>query len=81
MNVVYILTNEKHFSKTISQCEFYYGLFTNLSRIVVACDFSQGSFKLRKGILPILTKYVSQLENYLSYQAKNHFANQTRREL
>ena len=52
------LTNEKHFLKTLSQSEFDYGLFTNLPRIIVACDFSQSSFRLRRGILPLLTKYV-----------------------
>ena len=36
-------TNEKHFLKRISQWEFDYGLFTNLSRIIVACDFSASS--------------------------------------
>ena len=39
------MTNEKHFSKTISQWEFDYGLFTNLPRIIVARDFSPSSFK------------------------------------
>ena len=39
----------KHFPNTISQKEFNYGLFTNLPRIIVACDFSQSSFKLKKG--------------------------------
>ena len=34
------MTNEKHFPKTISQWEFDYGLFTNLPRIIVTCDFS-----------------------------------------
>ena len=70
MNVVYILTNEKHFPKSISQWGFDYGLFINLPRIIVACDFSPSSFKLGRGILPLLTKYVSQLKNCLSYQAK-----------
>ena len=40
------MTNEKHFLKTISQWEFDYGLFTNLLRIIVVCDFSPSSFKL-----------------------------------
>ena len=51
-----ILTNERHFPKTISQYEFDYGLFTNLPRIIVACNFSPSSFKLKKGILPPSTK-------------------------
>ena len=36
-----------------------YGLFTNLPRIIVAYDVSPSSFKLKRGILPLLTKYVS----------------------
>ena len=50
---------KKHFPKTISQREFNYGLFTNLPRINVARDFSPSSFKLKRGILPLLTKYAS----------------------
>ena len=38
VNMLSILTNEKHFPKTINQWEFGYGLFTNLLRIIVACD-------------------------------------------
>ena len=64
------MTNEKHFLKTIRQWEVDYGLFTNLPRIVKFTNFSPSSFKLKRGILPLLTKYVSQLGNYLSYQAK-----------
>ena len=56
------MTNEKQFPKTISQWEFDYGLFTNLPRIIVACDFPQSSFKLRRGILPLLAKKVSYLK-------------------
>ena len=59
------MTNEKHFLKTISQWEFDYDLFTNLLRIIVICDFSPSSFNLRRGILTLLTKYVSELGNYL----------------
>ena len=54
-----IFTKEKHFPKTISQWKFDYGLFTNLPRIIVAYDFSPSSFKLKTGILPLLTKYAS----------------------
>ena len=46
-NVLYILTNEKHSPKAISQWEFDYGLFTNLPKIIVASDFSSSSFKLK----------------------------------
>ena len=70
VNVLWILTNEKHFPKTISQWEFDYGLFTNSRRIIIACNFSSSSFKVKWGILPFLTKYESLLENYLPYQAK-----------
>ena len=34
-------------------------LIIYLPWIIVACDFSQSSFNLKKGILPLLTKYVS----------------------
>ena len=57
----------KSFPKTISQWEFDYGLFTILPRIIVARDFSPSSFKLKSGILPLITKYVSEFESYLSY--------------
>ena len=44
--------------KPISQSEFDYGLSTNLPRIIDACNFSPSLFKLRRGILSLLTKYV-----------------------
>ena len=75
-----ILTNEKRFWKTINQWEFCYGLFTNLPRIIVACNFSPSSFKLKRGILLLLTKYLCYLENYLSYKAKIFLVNETSRE-
>ena len=56
--MLYILTNEKHFPQTINQWEFDYVLFTNLPRIIVAHDFSPSLFQLKRGILPLLTKYV-----------------------
>ena len=59
MNVLWILTNEKHFPKTINQWEVDYGSFTNLLRIIVNCDFSPSSFKLKRGILPLLRKHAS----------------------
>ena len=40
----------------ISQLGFNYGLCTNLPRIIVACNFSPSSFKLKRGILPPSTK-------------------------
>ena len=54
--MLWILTNEKNFPKTISQWEFDYGLFTNLPRIFIACDFSPISFKLERDFLSPLTK-------------------------
>ena len=50
---------KKIFSKTIHQWEFDYGLFTNLLLIIVARNFSPSSFKLKRGRIPLLTKYVS----------------------
>ena len=35
------MSRENYFPKSISQQEFDYGLFTNLPRIIVACDFSR----------------------------------------
>ena len=43
----------------MNQSEFDYGLFTNLPRIVKFNDFSPSLFKLKNGILPLLTKWVS----------------------
>ena len=58
VNVLYILTNKKHFPKAISQWEFDYGPLTNLPRIIVVCDFSPSSLKLKRGILPpLIEKY------------------------
>ena len=50
------LTNEKHFLKIIRQWEFVCSLFIKLLKIVVACDFTLSSFKLKRGILPPLAK-------------------------
>ena len=35
---------------------FDYDLFTNLPRIIIASNFPHGSFKFKRGILPLLTK-------------------------
>ena len=60
----------KRFSESyISQSEFH-GLFKNLPRIIVPHDIFPSSFKLRRVILPLLTKYASLLETYLSYTLK-----------
>ena len=53
--------------KTLSHWEFDFVLFTNLPRIVVAHDFSPSSFKPKRSILPLMTKYVPWLANYLSH--------------
>ena len=74
------MTNEKHFLKTIGQREPGYGLFANLQRIIVVCIFSPSLFKLKRGILPLLTKYASWYEYFLSHQAKIFLGNQTPRE-
>ena len=55
-NVLLILTNEKHFLKTISQLELGYEFFKDLPRIIVDCHFFQSSCKLKRVILPLLTK-------------------------
>ena len=41
VNVLLILTNEKRFPKSMSQWEFDCGMFKNLPRIIVACEFYQ----------------------------------------
>ena len=56
VNVLKILTSEKHFPKSKSQKEFDYGLLTKLPRVILADDFSLNSFKLKSGILPPLRK-------------------------
>ena len=75
------MTNKKHFPKTINQWDFDYGSFTSLPKIVKFTDFSPSSFELKTAILPLLTKYISQLGNYLSYQAKIVLVNLTPKEL
>ena len=57
------MTNEK-LTKNISQWDFDFSLFTNLPRIIITCDFSPSSFKLKRGILPLLTKYPSLKTTY-----------------
>ena len=49
----------KTFSENHKPIRVCYGLFTNLPRIIVGCDFSPSSFKLKRGILPRLAKYIS----------------------
>ena len=48
----------KVFSENYKPMRVWLWLFTNLPRIIVACDFSPSSFKLKGGILPPSTKYV-----------------------
>ena len=47
------------FQKTKRKSDFDYGLLTNLPRMVKFTDFFPSSFKLKRGILLLLTKYVS----------------------
>ena len=56
MDVLGILTYDKHFPKTVSKLEFDHGWFTKLPGIIVARDFSPNSLKFQNGILPPLTK-------------------------
>ena len=51
------LTNEKRFPQTIQAND--YGLPTDLPIIIVFHDFYPSSFKLMRGTLPLLTKFVS----------------------
>ena len=52
----------KTFSANYKSMRVYYGLLTNLPRIVKFTDFSLSSFKLKRGVLPLLTKYLSNSE-------------------
>ena len=54
VNVLYILSNEKYFPKTISQWEFDDDLIINLRRIIIDGAFSVSSLKLRRGTRPPL---------------------------
>ena len=56
VNLLNILANKKRFPKTISQYQFDYSLFAKLLRINFANDFPPSSFKLKRGVLPPLTK-------------------------
>ena len=69
------ITNKKHFPETTRQWKFDCGLFTNLPRIIVICDFSPSSFKLKRGILrqnkyPIL-KTACELNSWRTYFLQN----------
>ena len=62
------MTNKRHFPKTIRQWEFDYGLFTNLPRVSLTCDFSPSSFKLERllvstGLLDISTFVISKFNS------------------
>lgn len=48
VNALKILTNEKHFPKTINHEDFDQVLCTKWSRIILAHNFSRSSFKLKK---------------------------------
>ena len=55
-----------------------YRFTENYCRVWLFSKFIQ---TLKSGILPLLTKYISGLENYLSYQDKFFFVNKTLKEL
>ena len=67
VNMLSILTNHKHFPKTVSQQEFDYAFFTRLPRRIVAFDFLPSSLKFKKVSYP---KEVNKLEDYLSHKSK-----------
>ena len=68
-----ILTNEKHFPKTISQWEFNYGCFTNLPKIIVA--FPLRSSKLKE------VSYLSLENTYPKLKAACHINSELNSEL
>ena len=68
MNALYALTNETQFLETLRQWKFDYGLFTNLPRVIVVCDFSPSSFELKRllvstGLLVISTFVISKFNS------------------
>ena len=54
--MLYILTNENIFRKLQANESLIMACLQNLPKIIVACDFSPSSLKLKRGILPLLTK-------------------------
>ena len=44
--------------QTFFEKVFNYGQFRKLPRMTVVCDFAPSSFKLKRGILPLLIKWV-----------------------
>ena len=64
VNVIWFLTSEK---------EFKYALFTKSPRKFVARDFSSTSIKLKRGILPPLTKKVFNLKTTCHIKPKFFF--------
>ena len=71
VNELYFLTNETHFSKTLRQWKFDYGMFTNIPRVIVVCDFSPSSFKLKRllvstGLLVICIFFISKFNSVWS---------------
>ena len=56
VNMLCILTNDKHSPKIKSQLEFDHGLFTKLPRLIVTLNYSASSFKVKRGIVPPLSK-------------------------
>ena len=49
----------KAFSENYKPMRVWLWFFTNLPRIIVARDFSTSSFKIKRSILPLLTKDAS----------------------
>ena len=56
MLITFFIALALYFPKAISQVEFVM-LVIKLPRIIVVRDFSSSSFKLKRAILPTLTKY------------------------
>ena len=68
MNALHVLTNETQFLQTLRQWKFDYGLFTNLPRVIVVCDFSPSSFELKRllvstGLLVISTFVIKKFNS------------------
>ena len=56
----------KTFPKNYEPTRVWYGLFTNLPRIIVACDFSPSSFKLKE------VSYLSWQNAYPNFKTTCH---------
>ena len=54
----------KTFSENYEPSDYDFGLCTELSRMIVVCNFSLSSFKLREGIQPALTKFLNKFSKW-----------------